>query len=208
VCEDALVLDLGFVEGVVSEGAVESTPDGEGFVSQVDASAGGLQSAPMNPWVYLRFGDDGLERVGIDDFESLESYDWHIAAKRFGIRLNSGTGGPSCVHGAALDGMAYEDVTELPAGTELAPEAFFDEECTLVDDGTGQGSPGYLLTPWWSYSGCVATTGVPFVLELHDGRTLKLVIDAYYGEGQAGCNESGAMGQDSAHFTWRWSFLE
>jgi len=207
-CEDALVLDLGFVEGVVSEGAVESTPDGDGFVSQVDASAGGLPGAPMNPWVYLRFGDDGLERVDIDDFESLGSHDWHIAAKRFAIRLNGGTAGPSCVQGAALDGMAYEAVTEVPAGTELAPEAFFDDACTLVDDGSGQGSPAYLLTPWWTYPGCVATTGVPFVLGLPDGRTLKLVVDAYYAEGQAECNEGGTMGQDSAHFTWRWSFLE
>ena len=106
VCEDALILDLGFVEGVVSEGAVESTPDGEGFVSQVDASAGGLPGAPTNPWIYLRFGDAGLERVDIVDFESLASHDWHIAAKRFAIRLNSGTAGPSCVHGAALPGMA------------------------------------------------------------------------------------------------------
>jgi hypothetical protein len=207
-CEDALVLDLGFVEGVVSEGAVESTPDGSGFVSRVDASAGGLPGAPTNPWIYLRFGEGGLERVDIDDFQSLESHDWNIAAKRFAIRLNSGTAGPSCVHGAALDGTDYEDVTEVPAGTELAAEAFFDDECTLVDDGSGQGAPAYLLTPWWTYPGCVATTGVPFVLGLSDGRTLKLVIDAYYAEGQAECNEMGAMGQDSAHFTWRWSFLE
>lgn len=207
-CEDAIVLDLGFVEGVVSEGAVESTADGDGFVSSIDASAGGLPNAAMNPWVYLRFTDAGLERVAIDDLQSLQSHDWHIAAKRFGIRLNSGTGGPSCVHGAALDGMGYEDVTAVPDGTELAAEAFVDDACTLVDDGSDQGSPAYLLTPWWTYSGCVATTGVPFVLELSDGRTLKLMVDAYYAEGQAECNDSGAMGQQSAHFTWRWSFLE
>lgn len=207
-CEDEIILDLGFVEGVVSEGAVESTPEGDGFVSSIDASAGGLPSAPMNPWTYLRFTDAGLERVDIDDLQSLDSHDWHIAAKRFAIRLNSGTGGPSCVHAAAVDGAAYDDVTEVPAGAELEAEAFFDDACTLVDDGSGQGAPAYLLTPWWTYAGCVATTGVPFVLELPDGRALKLVIDAYYAEGQAECNATGAMGQDSAHFTWRWSFLE
>lgn len=207
-CADQIILELGFVEGVVSEGAVESTPDGDGFVSSIDASAGGLPSAPTSPWIYLRFTDDGLARVDIDDTKSLRSYDWHIAAKRFAIRLNSGTGGPSCVHAAALDGVAYEDVTEVPADAEPRAEAFFDDACTLIDDGSGQGAPAYLLTPWWTYAGCVATTGVPFVLELADGRALKLVIDAYYAEGQAECNATGVMGQDSARFTWRWSFLE
>ncbi|MCX4241047.1 HmuY family protein [Paraliomyxa miuraensis] len=207
-CEDAMILDLGLVDGVTSEGAVSSMPDGAGFVSEIDASAGGLPNAPMNPWVYMRFTDEGLQRVDIDDLQSLGSHDWHIAAKRFAIRINGGTGGPSCVQAALADGVAYEELDAVPGGAAFAEEAFYDDGCTLVDDGMGQGSPNYLLTPWWGYAGCVATTGVPFVLQLPDGRTLKLVIDAYYGSGQEGCNETGMMGSDSAHFTWRWSFLE
>ena len=207
-CEDELILGLGLVEGVVSEGEVGNTPDGAGFRSTVDATAGGLPGAPTNPWVYMRFGEAGLERVDIDDHQSLGSQDWHIAAKRYSIRLNSGTGGPSCVQGAALDGMAYDDVTAVPDGTELGVEAFFDDECSIVDDGMGQGAPGFLMTPWWTYPGCVATTGVPFVIALPEGRTLKLVIEAYYASGQDQCNETGAMGEGSASFTWRWSFLE
>ena len=56
-CTDQMILDLSLVQGIVSEGAVTSEADGDGFTSSIDATAGGLPNAPMNPWVYLRFAD-------------------------------------------------------------------------------------------------------------------------------------------------------
>lgn len=207
-CDEQMILDLGLVGGTVSEGSVASTMDGAGWVSTVDATAGGIMNAPTNPWIYLRFGPEGLEQVDVDDLQALESTEWHIAAKRFGIRLNGGVSGPASVSAAALEGMAYDDVGELPAGVELIEESFYTDDCALIDDGTGQGAPSYVLTPWWAYTGCVATSGVPFVIQLDDGSLLKLVVDAYYESGQEGCNAGGMMGMGSAHYTWRWAFLE
>lgn len=204
-CEDELVLDLSLVDAK-SEGDVSNTADGTGWRSEVDARAGGLQGASMNPWIYLRFGDDGLERVELDDFEALESEAWHIAAKRFGIRLNSGVSGPSCVAAAPVFDLDYAAISERP-GVIAGLESFYDDACNLLDDGMGLGAPGYLLTPWWTYPGCVATTGTPFVIDLPDGRSLKFVVESYYASGQEQCNGDGTMGTDAGRFVWRWQLL-
>jgi hypothetical protein len=204
-CEDQLVLDLSLVDAS-SEGEVSNTADGSGWRSEVDARAGGLQGASMNPWIYLRFGDDGLERVELDDFEALESEAWHIAAKRFGIRLNSGVSGPSCVAAAPVFDLDYTAIAERPP-VITALESFYDDACNLLDDGMGLGAPGYLLTPWWTYPGCVATTGTPFVIDLPDGRSLKFVVESYYASGQQQCNDDGAMGADAGRFVWRWQLM-
>jgi hypothetical protein len=207
VCTDQLILDLGLVEGLVSTGEVADAPDGDGWISTVDATAGGITEAPTQPWIYLRFSPEGLQKVALDDLQALDSTEWDIAAKRSGLRLNSGPSGPSTVSAAALVDATYEDVTELPEGTTFSSESFYDGDCTLIDDGSGQGAPNYALTPWWFYPGCVGTTLVPFVLELPDGAHVKLVVEAYYEEGQAMCNEGGAMGTTSAMYTWRWAYL-
>lgn len=208
-CEDAMILDLGLVGGSVSEGAVGNAADGAGWISSVDATAGGIVDAPSNPWVYLRFTDDGLEKVDLDDLEALASTDWHIAAKRFGIRINSGVSGPGCVTVATAADDEYETLAALPEDATLRSEAFYDESCGFIDDGAGAGGANFALTPWWFYPGCVGVTYVPFVIELgEDGRHVKFMVESYYESGQAECNESGAMGSGSANFTWRWAFID
>lgn len=206
-CEDAMILDLGLVTGTVSAGAVGNTADGEGWISTVDATAGGIVDAPSNPWTYLRFTDDGLETVELDDVEALTSLEWHIAAKRFGIRINSGSSGPGCITVATLEGD-YAAVEALPDDATFRTEAFYDNTCSIIDDGSGAGGANYALTPWWFYPGCVGVTYTPFAIELDDGRLVKFMVESYYESGQTDCNETGAMGSGSANFTWRWSFLE
>jgi hypothetical protein len=204
-CEDEMLLDLS-LNAKVSAGAVDNTADGDGWRTEVDARAGGLQGAPTEPWVYIRFGSDGAERVDLDDLEALESDAWHIAAKRYSLRLNSGNGGPSCVLAAALGGTDYAEIDERP-GVITQPDRFYDDACNLQDDGMGLGAPGFVMTPWWTYPGCVATTGTPFVIDLPDGRSIKLLIESYYASGQDTCNETGAMGNDAGRFVWRWAPL-
>jgi len=147
--------------------------------------------------------------VDIDDETALESQEWHIAARRYIVRLNGGTSGPSCVAAAPLFGTDYADVTEIPGGTTLDEDRSYDDDCEMIDDGSGlDGSPDVTLSPWWTYTSCVATSLVPFVVEIEDGRTLKLVLEAYYGSGQESCNNQGTPGGDSANLTWRWSWLD
>ena len=208
-CVDAIIADLSLQDDLVSEGAVTNTTDGEDFVTSVDATAGGFQNAANNPWVYIRFTESGAERVDLDDETALESMDWHVAAKRYNIRVNSGSSGPSCVAAATMLDTEYASIGEVPSGLQYFEDDFYTPDCTLINDSSGlPGNPQTALGAWWSYPGCVATSGTPFILQLDDGHIVKLVVEAYYGEGQEGCNESGTPGSESARLTWRWTYLQ
>jgi len=207
-CVDAMILDLSLQEEV-SDGVVANVADGDGWITTIDASAGGYNQAANNPWVYVRFTDEGAQRVDIDDETALESMEWHLSARRFILRLNGGTSGPSCVGAAAFMERTYEELTEVPEDQAFYTDDYYTSDCTIINDSSGlPGSPQVVLGPWWSYGGCVATTEVPFLIQLDDARVLKLVVDAYYGSGQEECNTSDVAGEDSAHFTIRWAFLE
>lgn len=207
-CVDDMVLDLSLQGDRTSEGEVTTETDGEDFVTSVDGSAGGLQDAPNNAWVYIRFTPEGAERVDIDDESALESMDWDLAVKRFVLRLNGGSSGPSCVGAAPQFGVTYAEVASVPEGITWLYDSYYTDDCTFVNDSSGlDGSPQVALGPWWEYPGCVATTLTPFLVQLADGHVVKLVVEAYYGDGQDTCNETGAMGSDSGHFTLRWAYV-
>jgi hypothetical protein len=207
-CEDQIILDLSLHDDLISDGDVETTTDGADFVTTVDASAGGMNEASDNPWVYVKFTDTGAVRVDLADEPALESMDWDIAARRFGLRLNGGVSGPSCVGAAVFLESTYDELTTVPAGIEYVQEAFYTDSCTYVPDSFGLNSPQVVLSPWWSYESCVETTGHPALIRLADGRVIKFVVEAYYGTGQDDCNSDGTPGGDSANFTWRWAFVD
>lgn len=207
-CFDDLLIDLS-LQDFSSDGAVTNTPDGEGYISTLDASAGGFGNSSSNPWVYAKFTDEGLVRVDIDDEAALDSMEWHIAARRFIIRLNSGASGPSCVEAAAFTSKTYGDLTvdDAESGTFYADD-YYTDSCDIINDSSGlPGSPQVALSPWWSYPGCVATTDVPFLVRLDTGRLLKFNVDQYYGSNQQACNTSSTPGDDGANYTFRWSFV-
>ncbi len=206
-CADQMILDLS-LQTTVSAGAIGNNSEGDDWLTTVDATAGGTMGASMNPWVYLRLTADGAQRVDIDDESALTSTEWHIAAKRYGLRINSGSSGPGCVMSTALAAGSYAEVDSAPDSAQWQEEAFYDNTCTLIEDGSGlPGSPNYALGAWWGYNGCVTTTGIPFVLDLGDEGMIKLVVEAYYQSGQEDCNQNGAMGMGSGNLTWRWRFL-
>jgi hypothetical protein len=208
-CEDDIILDLSLQDDKVTDGDVTNVTDGADFVTTVDASAGGYSAASSNPWVYFRFTDSGAERVDIDDVTALGSMDWDMSIRRYLVRINGGTSGPSCVGAIPLLEENYQDVASLPDDSPWVEDGFYTDDCTFVNDTSGlPGSPQVALGQWWEYPGCVKTTLVPHVIRLASGRQLKLVIEAYYGEGQEGCNDRGSMGSDSAVFTIRWAFLD
>lgn len=205
-CEDSLVQDLSFQEAV-SSGEIGNQRLGAEFVSSVDATAGGFQQAASNPWIYVRFTNAGLEKVEISDEDSLESMQWHMAAHRFKLRMNGGSSGPSCVGAAAMLEQTYDDVAEVPQGLQYYQDAYYNPDCSMIQDSYGMGSPQVYLSGWWEYPGCVATTGVPYLIQLEDGRVVKLVVEAYYEGGQDVCNSNGSPGTGSANFSWRWRFM-
>lgn len=209
-CIDNMILDLSLHDDKVSDGAVETTTEGDDFVTTIDASAGGYSKASKNPWVYVSFQSDGAHRIDIDDESALEDMTWDLSLRRFIVRLNGGDSGPSCVGGAAVKNKTYAELTSIPDGVKYATDDYYTDDCTLINDSSGiEGSPQVVLGPWWEYPGCVKTTEIPFLIQNAEGRVLKLVVEGYYsGDGQAECNSSDATSADGGYFTIRWRWMD
>ncbi len=191
-CSDEMIQQIS-LQDFVSTGAVSGSESGGVFTTEIDASAGGMQGATSNPFVYIKFTPDGAVKVEIDDEASLDSQDWDLAARRTFARLNSGDSGPSCVLGAEVSGD-FDAVTTAPAS--FSEEDFFSDSCDYVVDSrfSGFDGPDSLLKTFWemSESGMgVDMTGQVYVLQLADGSHLKLVFDAY----------------NNGHLTIRWAWL-
>lgn len=209
-CLDDVILDLSLHDDKVSTGTVTNTADGSGWLSEVDATAGGMNEAANNPFIYLKFDETGLVKVDIDDETALESKDWDIAARRYVVRLNGGNSGPACVGAQPRGETTYPLLGSVPLDAVYSYDDFYTAPptCEWIADGSGlPGSPDVALATWWGYDGCVTTTETPFIIELDNGRVVKLVVEAYYGTGQESCNNTGSPGSDSGMLTFRWAFL-
>jgi hypothetical protein len=208
-CEDAIVSDLSLHDDLTSDGRVKNTADGADWVTEIDATAGGFGQETFNPWVYVRFTEEGAERVNIDDETALESMEWHLAARRFILRLNGGSSGPSCVGAATFLEKSYDELTEVPSDAEFVLDDYYTTDCTLINDSSGlEGSPQVALSAWWEYPGCVKTTRIPFLVQLEDGHVIKLRVEQYYGTDQATCNQDSLPGGDSGTIEIRWTYVE
>ena len=206
-CEDSLYLDLSLQDDI-SDGEVVNTTEGDDFILEIDATAGGYQSASSNPWIYIKFTNNGAEKVDITDEEALDSQEWDMSLRRFLVRLNGGSSGPSCVGAAVFLEETYSSLTSVPEGVPFVVDGYYTSDCSFINDSSGlPNSPQTAMNPWWDYPGCVATTGYPFVIQLADGVLIKLVVESYYSSGQENCNENGAMGTGSANFRMRWTFM-
>jgi hypothetical protein len=207
-CTDESVQQLDLF-AAVSDGAVMNAEAEGVFTTTVDATGGGL--SPTESFVYARFTGAGLEKVAIGDEEALGSTDWDIAFRRFLIRLNSGASGPSCVIAAAAPaGTDFATLSAAPAGLSFAAEAYVTDSCEIVPDDSGLGSAATALAKYWEYPGCVKMTGNVYVVQLADGRSVKLQVVAYYSlAAQMACDATGTVPQPSgsANFTLRWAFL-
>jgi hypothetical protein len=220
-CSDQVIQQMN-LKSTTAPGLISTVADGEGWYSLADATAGGAFNPNPHAYVYAKFNDTGLDKVAISDEQSLDSMDWDIAFRRYVIRINSGNSGPSCVTAARLPGTPppdYDNVTTLPDNLTYHADEYFtaSPDCSLIPDGTGlPDSPATALGSYWSYPGCVAMTGNVFVLELANGRHLKLTVTEYYwdaqaaepGAGQAACDDSGtAPTTGSANIHFRWAYL-
>lgn len=212
-CADSIIQDMN-LKNEPAPGLIANEADGTGWKSVIDATAGGFGAADPHSFVYGRFTDKGLEKVDISDEQSLESMDWDIAFRRYIVRVNSADSGPSCVTAARTipGSTTYEALAAVPADLKYFTDDYFtDDSCELIPDGSGlPDSPATALSSYWTYPNCVAMTGNIFVVQLKDGRHLKLIVDAYYKDlaGQEQCNMTGSSGgAPSATITMRWAFL-
>ena len=205
-CVDDIILDLSYQDTVATTD-VTNLREGQQWLTTIDATAGGFGNSSSNPWVYIRFTESGAEKLELTDEDSLESMQWHLAAHRFKLRLNSGHGGPSCVKAAALLEGDYDSLSTVPENLTFYSDTFYTSDCSLIEDSYGLGSPQVYMSGWWEYPGCVATTGMPFIVQLDDGRRIKLRVESYYVSGQSTCNDEGTPGNGSGNIMLRWGFF-
>lgn len=209
-CVDESISQLMLFDDVSSGAITEESAESGTFVHHVDATAGGR--APTESYVYARFTDAGLEKVEIDDESAFESNDWHIALRRFVIRVNGGVSGPGAVTAArTAPDTAFETLDAVPDGLMYREEAYFTDTCEYVSDGSGIGSPATALASFWTYAGCVAMTGNVYVVALPSGRHVKLQVLSYYSpDVQTTCDESSTISSPSGAGNLRiqWAFLD
>lgn len=185
----------------VSTGAVSNTEADGVNTLKVDASAGGMNAAAQNPFVYISFGDGS--KVEITDTESKDSLAWDLALKRSTLRVNGGDSGTGQGAVAALTGTTLEALTSAPADNSFITDDFLDESCNILRDPINNIRTALngesTLALWYDYDMGSAQTVQPkdqvYVLKRADGSLVKFVIDSYY-EGTA-----------SAQFTIRWATL-
>lgn len=217
VCVDEQITDLNLFDAPSPDGVTNEALS-EGFRSVIDATGGvtfgGGPPVPTQSYVYLRFTDAGLEKVELSDVDAFESGDWDLAARRFIVRVNSGVAGPSCVQVArTAPDTAFDDLTSVPSGLDYRTEEYYSpEDCSIISDGSGIGAPGTALGSYWTYRGCVEMTGNVYVLELADGRSVKLEVESYYSpEVQDYCDENGQLPDGpsgSGRVQIRWAFID
>lgn len=208
-CEDQVIQTLN-LQKTAAPGLIENTADqGGGWVSKINATAGGFNADPPTSFVYAKFGASGLEKVGIGDQEALASMDWDIALRRYVLRLNSADSGPSCVGAVRVPGTGtFDSVTAAPDGIPFRTDDDFTDACTLIDDGSGlPTSPGTALATFYDYKDCLRMTGHVYVVQLRSGKLLKATVQSYYEAGQDACNATGEPGSGSGHVTMHWAFL-
>jgi len=207
-CEDQVVQQMDFKKNV-APGMIVDAADGNGFLSTIDARAGGFMYT--DSYVYAKFTKAGLQKVDLTDEQSIGSMDWDIAFRRFIIRINSGNSGPSCTRAARLKtGTMYDDLMAAPADANFLPDEYFSAACELIPDGSGLGSPATVMSGFWTYANCVQMTDNVYVVQTASGDKVKLIVTDYYEPmAQDTCDTTGSvpMGTPGAMIKMRWAFL-
>lgn len=212
-CSDQAIQQMD-LKKTVAPGTIKTVEANGVFTSTIDATAGGL--TPTQSYVYARFGTNVLEKVAISDEASLDSLDWDIAFRRFVIRLNGGTSGPSCVGAAPFPGQSFEQATSEPGGAVFKLDKTFTDPpaCMFEGDGSGLGtSPSTALAnpeaTFYNYTSCVRMTHQVFAVRTRQGRMVKLEVMGYYATeaAQELCQNGQSPNASGGTLRVRWAYL-
>ncbi len=211
-CSDQVILQMN-LQADITKGLITNQADGSGWISMIDATAGGAFVSDPESYTYAKFTDAGLQKVEISDETSIDSMDWDIAFRRYVARINSGNSGPSCVKAARIPGdVTFDSVASEPSGLSFHTDDYFTDSCELIPDGSGlMSSPATALSSYWTYPGCVKMTDHVFVIALADGRSVKFTVTDYYAPAvQEQCDTTEMIPMQntgSANFRVRWAYL-
>ncbi len=208
-CVDQAIASLRLLTEPSPAVVTTTTVDGV-FESKIDATGGGLP--PSLSYVYVRFAEDGLEKVAIGDEGAFESMGWDLAFRRYLIRVNGGASGPSCVDAAVAGDAPLNSLQQVPTGLEYDTDLYFEEpSCAPSDNTDPMGGPLTAISGYFSYEACLAMTGENYVIRLASGRYVAMKVTTYYSKtAQDYCNLEGRLpgGPSGAgQMTIRWKFL-
>ncbi len=212
-CSDQAIQQLA-LKTTVAPGVITETTDGGEFDTVVDATGGGV--SPTQSFVYGVFTSNGLVQLGLDDQSALDSTDWDIAFRRFVIRINGGTSGPSCDVAAAYPStVTFDTAVVAPTATFASDETFTaPPDCTFVADGSGlPTSPSTALdnpeASFYTYTSCLKMTERVFAIQTRAGLTVKIVVTGYYSTpaAQTMCQAGTMPTVPGGVISLRWSFL-
>jgi hypothetical protein len=177
--------DLFSPQDAVSSGEVLVIgTSGSAKILYVDASAGGINSAPKRPRTYLDL--EKLARVDVTDPAAYTSTDWDLALKRAVIYTNGGDGGPG-TGGAILLKKGFDSVTaaDLDAAKK---EKFFDADCNPLLDQNAD--PATTFSEWYAYNDQTHVptpkTGYVYGVVGAKGKKFKVEIQSYSGAKDGG----------------------
>ncbi|GAB4569135.1 MAG: hypothetical protein Tsb0020_23140 [Haliangiales bacterium] len=163
---------------IVSSGEV-TVVDG---VTRIDATAGGFLNVQENPFIYLAFAGDALQKVEITDVESFDDQGWDFAIKRTGWRVNGGDSGVGGVEVAAVTATSLDEVTDAPAQDQYSTSEWLTDDCQYSGSGLLD-EPGPAFADWYDYNPetniVSPKADVVFVVRRADGAQFKLKILTY-----------------------------
>jgi hypothetical protein len=180
-CDPATVLPVSYrLIAMVSTGAVTVTTSADVTSGTIDATAGGVNNAADNPYIYvdLRNGT----KVAVNDLDARTSASWDIALKRSSLRTNSGDSGTGGRELAVVQAATLAQVTSAPA-SGYASDDFATADCTL--DSLAIGEPSSAFGDWYDYdvdTHVVTPKAEVYVVKRSDGSRTAFRIKAYYGD--------------------------
>ncbi len=169
----------------VSNGKITVVEENGYKKATIDATAGGMQAARNNPFIYLDM-DEG-KKVEIDDFQSLRDHRWELAFKRVAIRSNSGDSGTGSVKVGKMEHTTFEAVKSVPKSLYFATDMTLNDQCRLLTDPINQPKTAFHYLnkynpsgsgSWYNYQGGVSPMkGDIYIITGTDkGKTYKMEI--------------------------------
>lgn len=161
----------------------------------IDGSAGGIQNSPDNPYLYIRFGTSGPEKVEVTDTEAPSQTTWDLAVKRMVWKSNGGDSGIGGVRISSVSATNLTEVTALPSSADFLVDDWITESCEynggLIEE------PNTAVGTWYNYeTGQLSPSNTVYIVERPDNTRFKFMLADYYYNGLG-----------SAHYEFHWAPL-
>src|SRR5512140_3269698 len=180
-CDPATVLPSNFrLVAKTATGAVTVTTTAGVTSGTIDGTAGGLNAAADNPYIYVDLLNG--TKVTVSDLDARTSTMWDIALKRASLRTNGGDSGVGKRQLAVVQAATLAAVTTGPA-TGYVSDDFATDDCML--QALPVGEPLSAFGEWYNYdinTHVVTPKPEVYVLERNDGSRTAFRVVTYYGD--------------------------